>query len=110
MKNLFYSKTFKKPYYFSRTELSIILSTYSAKVALGDWRDYALDHSSEAAFFSIYKHANETPVLIIEKRKLRADSNPLFLLHGRHKTLLKSNSLKRVINYLNNLPKLIYAR
>ena len=70
MKNLFYSKTFKKPYYFSRTELSIILSTYSAKVALGDWRDYALDHSSEAASFSIYKHTNETPVLIIEKRKL----------------------------------------
>ena len=51
MKNLFYSKTYKKPYYFSRTELSIILSTYSAKVALGDWRDYALDHSSEAASF-----------------------------------------------------------
>ena len=110
MKNLFYSKTFKKPYYFSRTELSTILSTYSAKVALGDWRDYALDHSSEAASFSIYKHANETPVLIIEKRRLRTNSNPLFLLHGRHKTLLKSNSLKRVINYLNNLPKLIYAR
>ena len=110
MTNLFYSKTLKKPYYFSRIELSIILSTYSTKVSLGDWRDYALDHSSEAASFSIYKHANETPVLIIEKRRLRTDSNPLFLLHGSHKTLLKSNSLKRVINYLNNLPKLIYAR
>ena len=97
MKNLFYSKTFKKPYYFSRTELSIILSTYSAKVALGDWRDYALDHTSEAASFSIYKHANETPVLIIEKRRLRTNSNPLFFLHGRNKTLFKSNSLKKVI-------------
>ena len=69
----------KKPFYFSRKELAIILSTYSKKVSNGDWRDYALDNSSEAASFSIYRHAHETPVLVIEKRRLRTVSMPLFL-------------------------------
>ena len=109
MTNLSHIKKHKKLYYFSRNELSIILSTYSVKVASGEWRDYALDNSYDAALFSIYKHAHETPVLIIEKRRLRNGSNSLFLLHDRHKTLNKSNSLDRVILYLNNLPKLIFA-
>ena len=110
MTNLSNIKKHKKPYYFSRAELSIILSTYSARVALGDWRDYALDNSHDAALFSIYRHAHETPLLVIEKRRLRTGDNSLFLLHDRHKTLYKSSSLDRVILYLNNLPRLIYAR
>ncbi len=108
MTNLSNIKKYKKPYYFSRSELSIILSTYSARVARGDWRDYALDNSHDAAFFSIYRHAHETPVLVIEKRRLRKGANSLFLLYDRHKTLNKSSSLDSVISYLNNLPRLIY--
>ena len=110
MTNLSYIKKHKKPYYFSRTELSIILSTYSARVASGEWRDYALDNTSQAALFSIYRHAHETPVLVIEKRRLRTGDTSLFLLHDRHKILHKSNSFNIVISYLNNLPRLIYAR
>ena len=110
MTNLSNIKKHKKPYYFSRIELSIILSTYSARVARGDWRDYALDNSHDAAFFSIYRHAHETPVLVIEKRRLRTGANSLFLLHDRHKTLNKSSALDSVISYLNILPRLIYAR
>ena len=110
MTNLSKIKKHKKPYYFSRTELSIILSTYSARVASGDWRDYALDNSHDAALFSIYRHAHETPVLVIEKRRLRTGSNSLFLLHDRHKTLNKSSSIDSIILYLDNLPRLIYAR
>ena len=110
MTNVSNIKKHKKPYYFSRLELSIILSTYSARVANGEWRDYALDNSHQSALFSIYRHAHETPVLVIEKRRLRTGSNPVFLLHDRHKTLNKSNSLQHVITYLNHLPRLIYAR
>ena len=109
MTNLSHIKKHKKLYYFSRTELSIILSTYSARVASGEWRDYALDNSHDAALFSMYRHAHETPVLVIEKRKLHNGLNSLFLLHDRHKTLNKSSSLDSVILYLNNLPRLVYA-
>ena len=110
MTKLSYLQKSKKPFYFSRKELAIILSTYSKKVSNGDWRDYALDNSSEVASFSIYRHAHETPVLVIEKRRLRTVSMPLFLLHDRHKIISKSNSLEKVVNYLNNLPKLVYSR
>lgn len=110
MTNLTNIKKNKKPNYFNRTELSIILSTYSARVASGDWKDYALDNSYDAALFSIYRHAHETPVFVIEKRRLRTGHDSLFLLHDRHKTLNKSRSLDRVMLYLNNLPKLIRAR
>ncbi len=110
MTNLSHIKKFKKPYYFSRKELSVILSIYSSKVATGDWRDYALDNSSETASFSIYKHAHETPVLIIEKRRLRTGSKPVFLLHNKFKIISKSDSLEKVINYLNNQPRLVHTR
>ncbi len=110
MTNLSHIKKHKKPYYFSRNELSIILATYSARVASGEWRDYALDNSHDVALFSIYRHAHETPVLVIEKRRLRGSSNSMFLLYDRHKTLYKSTSIDSVILYLNNLPKLIYNR
>ena len=109
MTNLSHIKKHKKLYYFSRNELSIILSTYSARVASGEWRDYALDNSHDAALFSMYRHAHETPVLVIEKRKLHNGLNSVFLLHDRHKTLNKSSSLDCVILYLNNLPRLVYT-
>ena len=110
MTNLSHIKKSKKPFYFSRKEFSAILSTYSSKVATGEWRDYALDNSSETASFSIYKHAHETPVLIIEKRRLRTGSKPLFLLHDRYKIFNKSDSLEKVVDYLNNLPRLVHTR
>ena len=109
MTNLSHIKKHKKQFYFSRTELSIILATYSAKVANGEWRDYALDNLRDAALFSIYRHAHETPVLVIEKRRMRTGSNSQFLLYDRHKTLNKANSIDSIILYLNNLPRLIYA-
>ena len=42
-----------KAFYFSRAELSIILSAYATRVSNSDWRDYALDHIANCAIFSI---------------------------------------------------------
>ncbi|MEM7563519.1 MAG: DUF2794 domain-containing protein, partial [Pseudomonadota bacterium] len=35
------------------------LQLYSTRVARGEWRDYAIDHSAGVAIFSIFRHANE---------------------------------------------------
>jgi hypothetical protein len=53
---------------FTREELSKILSLYGQFVAAGEWRDYAIDHLKEAAVFSIFRRAAETPLYRIEKR------------------------------------------
>ena len=53
--------------YFSRTELSRILSVYSVRVACGEWRDYAIDHTVGMALFSIFRHASEQPAFTVVK-------------------------------------------
>lgn len=53
---------------FDRQELSRILSVYGQFVAAGEWRDYAIDHLRDAAVFSVFRRAAETPLYRIEKR------------------------------------------
>ena len=53
--------------YFTRQELSQLLSLYSPRVASGEWRDYAIDHDEGMAVFSIFRHTAERPIYAIAK-------------------------------------------
>ena len=53
---------------FERTELMRILDLYGRMVAAGEWRDYAIGGSREAAVFSVFRRASEAPLYRIEKR------------------------------------------
>ena len=96
-----------KPLYFTRIELSSILSAYSVRVASGEWRDYALDHINASAMFSIFKHAHEHPLLIIEKNQLKGQDKSQFILRDKNKILFKTTRLPDLISYLHRLPRLI---
>jgi hypothetical protein len=52
---------------FDRKELSAILGIYGRMVAAGEWRDYALAFLRDAAVFSVFRRAAETPLYRIEK-------------------------------------------
>jgi hypothetical protein len=52
---------------FDRRELSVILSLYGAKVAQGEWRDYAIDNGRDKAVFSVFRRTSEVPIYRIEK-------------------------------------------
>src|SRR5450432_4533338 len=54
--------------FFDRRELNQLLGLYGRMVAAGHWRDYAIDGLKEAAVFSIFRRACETPLYRIEKR------------------------------------------
>ena len=54
--------------FFDRRELNQILRVYGRMVAAGEWRDYAIDSSRDAASFAVYRHASEAPLYRIEKR------------------------------------------
>lgn len=56
---------------FNRAELSHLLSLYSARVAAGTWRDYAIDHGPTAAVFSVFRHSHEQPLFHIRKTQSR---------------------------------------
>jgi hypothetical protein len=96
-----------KPLYFTRSELSSILSAYSVRVASGEWRDYALDHINASAMFSIFKHAHEHPLLTIEKKLLKGQDKSQFILQDKNKILFKTTRLPELISYLHRLPRLI---
>jgi hypothetical protein len=53
---------------FDRLELHHILAIYGRMVAVGEWRDYALDFLDEMAVFSIFRRSSEVPLFRIEKR------------------------------------------
>jgi hypothetical protein len=52
---------------FHRDELDAILAVYSRKVAVGEWRDYALQMGREKAVFAIFQRASEYPLFRVEK-------------------------------------------
>ncbi len=54
--------------FFNRRELDAILRVYGHMVALGEWRDYAMGGSRDAAMFNVYRRSSEMPLYRIEKR------------------------------------------
>ena len=103
------SRKKSKTLYFSRNELSNILSTYAARVSSSDWRDYALDHIDNCAIFSIFKHAHEQPLFMIEKHRIKGADQPVFILKDRKKILYRTRKLPDLTSYLYRLPRLIRA-
>src|SRR5476649_2142749 len=53
--------------FLDRRELNQLLGLYGRMVAAGHWRDYAIDALRDAAVFSVFRHASETPLYRIEK-------------------------------------------
>ncbi|MEK9800639.1 MAG: DUF2794 domain-containing protein [Alphaproteobacteria bacterium] len=100
-------KKHRQQLYFSRPELSAILSAYSARVAAGEWRDYALDHQHGMAMFSIFRHTHETPLFVIEKRQRHPKEKAQFLLRDRARVLCKSSAVSDIINHFAKLPRLV---
>jgi hypothetical protein len=74
---------------FTRDELSRILGLYGQFVAAGEWRDYAIDHLKEAAVFSIFRRAAETPLYRIEKRPSLASRQGAFSVVSMTGVVLK---------------------
>lgn len=97
----------QKTAYFSRAELTQILNVYSKRVAGGEWRDYALDHHDGLAVFSIYKSSHEMPLYTIEKKRLKGKDRWIYIVSDRRKALKQSARLSDVLDYLNNLPRLV---
>lgn len=54
---------------FDRRELSLILNVYGRMVALGEWRDYAIDHRRDRAVFSIFRGSHEQALYRVEKAR-----------------------------------------
>lgn len=93
---------------FDRGELREIFDLYGRKVAGGEWRDYAIDFSSQKAVFSIYRRAAEYALYRIEKHPKLARKQGLYSVVTATGLILKRGpDLARVIAVLDNRLKLV---
>lgn len=74
---------------FDRLELQRILDLYGRMVAAGEWRDYAMDFSRDAASFSAFRRAAERPQARIEKRPALRQRQGMWTLYGEAGQVLK---------------------
>lgn len=74
---------------FDREELTKILDVYGRMVAAGQWRDYAMDFTREAATFAAFVRHAERPQARIEKRPSLRAKQGMWTLFGEHGQILK---------------------
>jgi len=74
---------------FEREELQRIHDLYGRMVAAGEWRDYAMDFTADAASFSGFRRAAERPQARIEKRPALRSKQGMWTLFGEGGQVLK---------------------
>lgn len=74
---------------FEREELQRILDLYGRMVAAGQWKDYAIDFTRDAASFSAFRRAAERPQARIEKRPALRGKQGMWTLFGEAGQVLK---------------------
>ncbi|MCJ8144540.1 DUF2794 domain-containing protein [Ancylobacter sp. A5.8] len=86
---------------FDRRELDCILNLYGRMVALGEWRDYAIDFTRERAVFSIFRRAAEVPIYRVEKDPRLARRQGAYTVVSQTGLILKrGHELARVLAVL----------
>ena len=86
--------------FFDREDLNHLLGVYSRQVARGIWRDYAIDHRSNMAIFSIFKRSQEQAIFTVTKVLLRGDKEPNYVLLSRNRQIKSSRDLRQVVDVL----------
>jgi len=87
--------------FFDRGDLEQLLAIYSRQVGRGVWRDYAVDHRSNMATFSIYRRSLEQPLFSIHKILLKGERNASYVLLAQNRQLGSSRRLADLILILD---------
>ena len=84
--------------YFKRDELDVILNIYGRMVAAGEWRDYAINHSPDAAIFSAFRRASERPIYeIIKDPSLKDKQGQYYIRSMDGRIRRRGHDLKTVL-------------
>lgn len=95
---------------FDRRELNVLFNLYGAKVAAGEWRDYALDFTPAKAVFSIFRRASEAPLYRVEKDpELARKQGAYAVISASGLVLRRGHDLSRVLRVLDRKLKLVGA-
>jgi hypothetical protein len=98
------------PVTFQRRELDEILRLYGRMVAANEWRDYAIDHLSDRAVFSVFRRTSETPLFRIVKNPALARKQGVWSVISATGLILKrGQELARVLAVFDKRLKLVGA-
>ena len=98
------------PVTFQRRELDQILRLYGRMVAANEWRDYAIDHLSDRAVFSVFRRTSETPLFSITKNPSLARRQGMWSVTTATGLILKrGHELARVLSAFDNKLRLVGA-
>lgn len=98
------------PVSFDRRELDQILRLYGRMVAANEWRDYAIDHLSDRAVFSVFRRASEVPLYQIVKDPRQARRQGAFSVIATGGRILKrGHELARVLNVFDSRLRVVEA-
>lgn len=98
------------PVTFDRRELDQILRLYGRMVAANEWRDYAIDHLSDRAVFSVFRRTSETPLFRIVKDPSLARKQGAYAVVAASGMILKrGQDLARVLTVFDKTLKLVEA-
>lgn len=82
---------------FSQPELRELLNVYSRRVVTGEWRDYAIDHLTGMAVFSIFRHTSDAPLFRVAKLAGRAGGDEYMVVSGMER-LKSGRSIGEVLS------------
>ncbi|MGK2284507.1 DUF2794 domain-containing protein [Pedomonas sp. V897] len=74
---------------FDRLELGKLLGIYGRGVAMGVWRDYAIDMHRDQAIFSIFQRSSDRPEFRLVKQPDLARKQGQYALVGQSGAILK---------------------
>lgn len=98
------------PVTFDRRELDMILRIYGRMVAANEWRDYAIDHLTDRAVFSVFRRTSETPLYQIVKDPNLARRQGAYAVVSTTGLILKrGHELARVLGVFDKPLRLVGA-
>jgi hypothetical protein len=99
-----------QPVRFDRRELDQILRLYGRMVAANEWRDYAIDHLSDRAVFSVFRRTSEVPLFqIVKDPKLARKQGACAVIAAGGRILKRGQELGRVLGVFDSKLKLVEA-
>lgn len=99
----------RRPQFFTRAELNLLLGLYSRNVSRGVWRDYAIDHREGLALFSIFRHSQEAALYTIVKSAASSASTPEFVVMSGRQRLQAGSTLGDALAYFRGKLSLVAA-
>ena len=86
--------------FFSKNELSKILSCYSIGVSKGNWKDYAIFFGNHEVSFCMFKHSLATPDCILTKSAKYKKNSIIYNLELENKNKSKFTKIDDIIALL----------